>query len=386
MLTNFDYAAHNAEVKEVWAAYRAGKPIRTPVIWGINTRYTMFNDAANPRRITFEQYFNDPSVMLERQLEHQEYIRLNIPQDAEMGLPAEGWNIGVDFQNTYEAAWFGCEIDYSAEQVPDTRPMLGDDNKRLLFDRGIPDPFEGGLMRRNWSFREHILKAREDGFTWRGKPLLSVSPSAMGTDGPLTVACNLRGASAFLTDMIEDPDYARELLDYITEATIVRIQAYRKVLGMPDKTQSWGFADDSIQLISCAMYEDMVFPYHKRLVDAFSTGGPNGVHLCGNSSRHFAFMKQNLAIHSFDTGFPIDFTAVRESVGPDVEILGGPSVPFLQRAAPDQVRAEVRRILDSGVRTGGKFVLREGNNLAPDIPFDNLVAMYDEGKAYGRYQ
>jgi uroporphyrinogen-III decarboxylase len=34
---------------------------------------------------------------------------------------------------------------------------------------------------------------------------------------------------------------------------------------------------------------------------------------------------------------------------------------------------------------GGKFILREGNNLAPFTPLENLWAMYETAKEYGRY-
>jgi len=207
----------------------------------------------------------------------------------------------------------------------------------------------------------------------------------LGTDGPLTVACNLRGASEFLTDLIEDTDYALQLLDYVTEATILRIRAYRKVLKMPATMPGWGFADDSLQLISTSFYREFIFPFHKRLVDAFAEGGPNGIHLCGDSTRHFPFLRDHLNMQSFDTGFPVDFAALRESVGPDVEILGGPSVPFLVAATPQETRAECQRILESGICQGGRFVLREGNNLAPGTSLDNLWAMWDAVHQFGNY-
>jgi len=381
-----DIDAHNAEVKEVWDAYRRRQPIRVPIIFGINPRYTMFNHEANPRGIDFEQYFSDPQLMMERQLEHQEWVRLNIPQDAEMGFPKEGWHVYVDFQNSYEAAWFGCEVRHYKDQVPDTVPLLQDEKKKnLLFDQGIPDPFEGGWMKRNWEYYDYFMDQKEKGFTWKGLPLLGATPTGFGTDGPLTMACNLRGASEFFTDLLDDTEYALQLLEYITEATITRIQAYRKRFSQPLKTQGWGFADDSIQLISMQMYEDLIFPFHKRLVDTFSEGGPNSIHLCGDSTRHFPFLAEHLNIQSFDTGYPVDFAWLRQALGPEVEFWGGPSVPFLQQATPESVRDEVKRVLGSGIMEGGRFVLREGNNLAPGIPLENLWAMYEAGKEFGRY-
>ncbi|MGD2039275.1 MAG: uroporphyrinogen decarboxylase family protein [Anaerolineae bacterium] len=57
-------------------------------------------------------------------------------------------------------------------------------------------------------------------------------------------------------------------------------------------------------------------------------------------------------------------------------------VYYLQQTTPDEVRAETERILNSGVRDGGRSVLREGNNLAPGTPLANLEAMYTAAQAW----
>lgn len=385
-MRQIDYERHNAEVKAVWDAYRKGTPTRVPMILGINARYTMFGHEANPRGITFEHYFNDPEVMLTRQLEHQGWIRRHVPQDAEMGPPKEGWNVHVDFQNTYEAAWFGCEVRYFDGEVPDTVPLLQDDRrKRMPFDQGIPDPFAGGRMRKSWEFYDYFKRRQAEGFTWEGKPILNVTPTGLGTDGPVTVACNIRGASEFYADMAGDPAYAQDLMAFITEGIIARITAYRQRLGMPLKTPGYGFADDAIQSISTAMYRDLVMPFHRQIIETFSEGEPNSIHLCGDATHHFKTLRDEMNIRSFDTGFPIDFRWVRGQVGPGVEIKGGPSIMFLQTASPQEVREEVKRILTSGIMEGGRFTLREGNNLPPGVPVENIWAMYETVREFGRY-
>jgi uroporphyrinogen-III decarboxylase len=90
-------------------------------------------------------------------------------------------------------------------------------------------------------------------------------------------------------------------------------------------------------------------------------------------------------VQSFDTGFPVDHGWLREELGPDVRIKGGPHVEVLRTGTPAQIREETRRILQSGVMEGGKFVLREGNNLAPGTPEENVAAMYAACKEFGRY-
>jgi uroporphyrinogen-III decarboxylase len=152
-------------------------------------------------------------------------------------------------------------------------------------------------------------------------------------------------------------------------------------------SDGWGFADDSIELLSTRMYEEMVYPFHLRLKQELMEDPtqPIGIHLCGDVQRHLVFLRDKLNVRSIDTGFPIDLGKARRDLGPDVELLGGPAVPLLHHGTTEQVREETIRILQSGVMEGGKFVLREGNNLAPGTPLENLWTMYETGKEYGRY-
>lgn len=380
-LEGMDYEAHNAQVREVWDSYGSGAPVRVPIIFGVSTRYYMFHPDANPRGMTFREYTDDPDAMLDFQAQTRTWSRHNVIQDAELGPVTDGWHVNVDFQNYYEAAWLGCSVAFPANEVPDATPWLTDECKRSIFQGGLPDPF-GGLMEKNLRYYEHFMARKASGDV-HGLPILSVSPSAMGTDGPFTIACSIRGATALCLDLYEDPGFVHELLDFITEATISRIKAWRQYLGWDATAPTWGFADDSVQLLSTAMYKEFVLPYHRRLVSAFSTKGPNSIHLCGDATRHFPTLVEELNIRDFDTGFPVDFRALREELGPEVRISGGPPVEFLRSASPVEIDQEVHRILTSGVADGGRFILREGNNLAPGTPLENLKAMYDAGVKYG---
>lgn len=386
-MPEIDFERHNAEVKEVWEAYRARRPIRVPCYVGTNTRYFLLGENAPFGDVSFRDYTEDPDVMFETQLRWHDWRRHHILQDAQMGLPSEGegWSVGVDFQNFYEAGWFGCEIQYRNGQVPDTHPRWRDDDrKREILDLGIPDPF-ANLMAKAKQYREYFQEKAKT-FTYKGREVKTINPYSLGTDGPLTVAANLRGATELFTDILEDPEYVRELLDLITEATIVRIKAWRKYQGKPEMQEGFGLADDSIQLLSVPMYKEFVLPCHKRLREALCTkpdGG--GIHLCGDASRHFCTIRDELAITAFDTGFPIDFGKLRRDLGPDIEVSGGPHVELVRSGSPEQVYERCREILQSGIMEGGRFMLREGNNLAPETPLANIEAMYRAAKDFGKY-
>ncbi|MDD5198818.1 MAG: uroporphyrinogen decarboxylase family protein [Terrimicrobiaceae bacterium] len=380
----FDFAAHNAEQAGMWDAFNAGRPTtRIPIILGTNTRYFIYNGSANPDGLDFRGYSEDPDVMFDAQLRFQRWSKFNLLQDIELGLP-EKWTISPDFQNYREAAWFGCEIHYFPGQVPDTMPDFADAPERAM-ENGVPDPF-GGLMARGVEYWEHY-KARAERETFLDRPVEAAVPGyGIGTDGPMTVACNLFGADFVCETMADDPDRLHKLLDFVTEATIQRMIAWRKFCGLPvPQEDGFGFADDSIALISTAMYREHVLPHHRRLCDALS--GPSssrGIHLCGDATRHFKTLVEELNIHSFDTGFPVNFCAMRRELGPEVRLQGGPHVDFLMRATPGEVREEVRHILDSGILEGGRFLLREGNNLAPYTPLENTEAMYHAGREFGK--
>ena len=382
MPLNMDFDKHNAEVDAVWQAYHAGAPTRVPMILGLSSRFTIFNADANPEGITYETYFNDPEIMFQRQLEHQYWVRHNLIADHQMGLPSE-WSVNVDFQNSYEAMWFGCELKYMDGECPDTVPMLKGDKKRVLFDQGLPDPF-GGWMGRNWEYFEYFQERAKD-TEFKGRPVRAGGPSGMGTDGIFTIACSLRGATEVCLDMYTDPDYFHELMEYILEATIMRVKAYRKRFDQPEESTAIGYADDSILLLSEATYKEFILPYHKRYFAEFGADGPNSIHLCGDATRHFKTIRDELKVNSFDTGFPVDFAWLREQVGPETHIYGGIHVDQLRTGSPEQIDAETKRILHSGVTEGGKFVYREGNNLAPCTPVENVQVMYEACKKYGGY-
>ena len=57
-------------------------------------------------------------------------------------------------------------------------------------------------------------------------------------------------------------------------------------------------------------------------------------------------------------------------------------LPF---GTPDEVRAEVRRVIDC-LGKGGGYVVSSVHNLQREVPPENIIAMFDEARSYGRYQ
>jgi uroporphyrinogen-III decarboxylase len=376
-----DFDQHNEMVKRLWHDFKSNKHRRIPVTWGMNDRMLVLSRELNAVGYSYDKIFSDPDIMLRVELEFEHWRRHNVYADWEMGLPTE-WNLYLQFQNVYESAWFGARLYFSESSVPDIVPFLkGEDEIREFIKRGMPEPFSG-FMDRVKSFYEHFLNKKEKGYVYLGRPIGNIS-APIGTDGPFTVATNITGGYVVKLLYLNER-LAEEFLWFVTEAIVERMKAWHKLLKISFPYEGFGFADDSIQLLSPKAYERFVLPLHKRIVDTFCSGRPS-IHLCGAVIQHLKTLREKLNISSIDTGFPIDLGMAREMLGEDVTIYGGVRVTTLRQGPMSRIEEETKGVLNSGVTRGKRFVFRDANNVAPDTPTEHLNYVYELVKELGTY-
>jgi uroporphyrinogen-III decarboxylase len=371
---------HNQEVQAVWNTFHAGKPIRPPVKLGTNTQYFIFNHNLNRNStISFKEYMTEAKVMLDFSLKSMVWRAFHIAPycDDPIELPDE-FLVRIDLQNIEEAAYFGAPIKFVADQVPDTIPIFNGDKKYNLFENTFPDPLRTGWYAKAMQIYEEMNEFLTTNPTYLDRPV-KIEPYGYWTSGFLTQAIALRGMD-FLSDIYEDPQYVHDCLAYITEATIQRVQAFHQFFNLPFPGNDLFFADDSIELIATKTLKEFLLPHYQHYKKTIVNNEHIKIHLCGDASHHFVTLRDELGVNDFEVGFPIDFGKIRQDLGPDVTIQGGPNVMILKDATPEEVSLETKRILDSGVLMGGRFILREGNNLAPYTPFTNLDAMYQQAR------
>ena len=370
-------------MRQVWESYNAGRPIRVPFgQFTLEPRIWIQDPRLNTAGVSWKAYFDDPDLMFDTLLAWSYYVVHNMPHDIEMGIPAKEWRIAVWFSNVAEEAWYGCPVHFPDNQLPLTTPVYTGKNKEAVFERGIPGPFDG-YMGRHREYYEHFIEKSRN-YEFCGRPVAIDPANPICPQGPLTVGVGICGAE-FLEDMLLNEDYYHRVMDLITTVTIERIRAWRSYLGLEMLPQSLAFADDAIQHISVRMYQEKVLPYHRKIFAALAQGGPHSIHLCGHVQRHLPTLVKELNIKSFDTGFPINFTTLRDEVGDDVEIKGGVPVANLLADTPEEVYDRSASILRSGIMRGGRFILKEANNIPPMTPLENLAAMYRAAKQVGVY-
>lgn len=392
-----DFTNHNEEVRQLMADFSQGKHKRIPVVVNGSIRNLFSNPEVNKTGYSFKDFFTQAEAQLKCQLEYQYYMRHNFYCDREMGVPDKWQLTTVDFQNSHEQAYFGCPLVFFGDtDVPDTAEILKD-NPDDLYKWSDPDPFygRGDFIKKVMDMFQTITGICQKGYEFHGREVLPpMMFQAAGTDGVFDCALKIRGAVELMTDMYVNPQYYHDLMKYITRNIIRRMRVHREFWWDHDPDYNGNrqhrgcffYADDSIAMLSPDQFKEFVLPYTKQIFDEFSDGSSFcSIHLCGNATHHFKFLADTFNVKSFDTGFPVDHGKLRHELGADIKIQGGPTVMLVKDGTPEQIAAEVRRICESGVMDGGKFILIAANNLAPCTPVENIMALYEAGKKYGRY-
>ena len=108
-------------------------------------------------------------------------------------------------------------------------------------------------------------------------------------------------------------------------------------------------------------------------------------HICGNAT---AIIPDLIEI-GMDILMPVQVAAkdmdpvvLKREYGADISFFGGMDTQHvLPESSPDQVRAEVRRLIDSFGKDGG-YIFSSSHNITNDIPIENIIAMYEEAAVY----
>ena len=133
------------------------------------------------------------------------------------------------------------------------------------------------------------------------------------------------------------------------------------------------------------IYATYIKPHHRRMVETVKSYRRDMkvvFHCCGSA---YSFIP-----HLIDIGVdglnPVQVTAknmeperLKEEFGDKICFWGGiNSQSVLPFGTPEEVRKETRRII-SILGEGGGYVLNSVHNIQPEVPPENVVAMFEEG-------
>lgn len=200
--------------------------------------------------------------------------------------------------------------------------------------------------------------------------------------GPFTVAAMVLGTEHLMMGMIKSPEKIKQLMEVIVENN------ERYIKRLLDLGVGIGFADpvSSTSLISLNQYKEFSLPYFQKNVDFIKkNGGGCGLHICGTSRKLWECLKET-GIGTFGLDNVEDLEEAKRVLGPNMCIQGNvPPVDVMKNGTPHDVLRYARECIRKGYDSPNGFVLTSGCQLPVHTPKENMQALMDAARIFGRY-
>lgn len=189
-------------------------------------------------------------------------------------------------------------------------------------------------------------------------------------------------------------DYIYKIFERQTEINLANLQEIHQVVGERPTAAYLSGTDFGAQngpFISPGIYRDLFLPFHKQVNDWVHqhTSWKTFIHSCGSV---WALIEDFIAA-GFDILNPVQTSAanmdpceLKRKFGERITFWGGGvdtqrTLPF---GTSEDVRREVRERLRAFGRGGG-FIFNAVHNIQALVPVQNVLAMYETAREYGRY-
>lgn len=201
----------------------------------------------------------------------------------------------------------------------------------------------------------------------------------------------LRRIDNFLMDIYCEQEKVEELLDVLLEIHMKTLENICTYVG--DVVDIIRFGDDlgldSGPFFAPEKYRNIFKPRHKMMTDYVHSNSSmkTFLHSCGSI---YAIMG-DLIDAGFDVINPVQTSArdmdpeiLKREFGKDITFWGGGcnTRNILNRSTPQEVYEYTKRMIEIFFKDGG-FVFNQEHNIMPDVPAENMIAMY---KAVSEYK
>ena len=195
----------------------------------------------------------------------------------------------------------------------------------------------------------------------------------------------LRRMDNFLMDIYAEPEMVEKLLDALMERHLATLDKVCAAVG--DVCDILRFGDDlgmdSDPFMSPEIYRQLFKPRHALLCETVHTKSrmKTFLHSCGSLYK----LMPDLIEAGYDVINPVQTTCrdmepekLKRDFGKDICFWGGgcDTRTILNRATPSEVKEHVKQRLDI-LSPGGGFVFNTVHNILPEVPPQNIVAMYE---------
>jgi len=255
----------------------------------------------------------------------------------------------------------------------------------------LTDPAPQDLEKHNWP--DPLDPGRFIGLGERARKLHEETDYAVVlnlSNGPVHQCQYLRGYGTWLEDLLLRPVFAEALMDRVVDVLIQIANRALEEAGPYVDLVTFGddIATQNATLFRPDLYRKMIKPRHKALADTIHRHGKLLLfHSCGSV---YTLVRDLIEV-GIDALNPVQVSAadmatgrLKREYGSELAFWGGIDTHrVLPRGTPEEVREEVERRLDD-LQAHGGYVLCAVHNLQPEVPPENVVAMYQAGLEYGK--
>jgi len=213
--------------------------------------------------------------------------------------------------------------------------------------------------------------------------------------GVFEMAQRVRGMAELMMDLASDEVLAGALLDRMVDLKLafweMALPQLRDVVDVISEADDYG--TQTSQLISPRMFRRIMKPRLARLFDRIHELAPDAklfFHSCGNVRPLLPdFIEMGVDIlnpvHISATG--MEPVALKREFGKDIVFWGGAvdTQDVLPYGTPGQVRDDARRNIEA-LAPGGGYVFNTVHNIQADVPAENIVALWETLREFGRYR
>lgn len=194
-------------------------------------------------------------------------------------------------------------------------------------------------------------------------------------------AWTLRGLEDLYMDFIENPGFVHDLFNAIADYNIRQV---RKALEYD--IDAVYFGDDWGQqhglLMGHDLWKEFVYPPMKRMMEVVREAGKFVfLHSCGDVDELFDELI-SMGLNVFNPFQPeaMNVPGLMKQYAGKLAFWGGVSTQrTMPYGTPDEVRAEVRQMIQLGANGG--YILSPAHSLKGDVPLENLLVLINEAQA-----
>ena len=214
---------------------------------------------------------------------------------------------------------------------------------------------------------------------------------AVDSFGPFERCCALRGTENFLVDLGTNPEFASLLIEKVTgvlsrllEVVLAGAGPYLDIVELP--------GDDYAALhpiISPRMFDRFFAPAWRRMIQIARGAAPRSKILFHSDGNMEPFLGRliDLGVDIFHCLEPlpgVDMEKIKAEYGSRLCFWGAIDIKEAMAGSAAGVTAEVRQRIRQ-LASGGGYVLAPANHLQPDVPVENVLALFQAARTYGRY-